>query len=1668
MEEKKQFLSQVGEDAKQLWEDRQRGRSRIKYLKGKARPDMQRVTFEPEEIIEMLHMIKEDTLHCRKHFIEEKTQIKWMSFQTDKRRKKLDQKLEKMIKESIQLEILKLKMDQQRQETEKKWKEIITLILTTEKVQTNIEKSAEEVKNTNEEMLKTQKIIRKSNEETKAYMDHLAHIKKQMNRWILAQPPVTSERQKEKHGDTQREARSEIVTDKAKKTTTEKNPLENIKTLKGYLIEKNTEIHGKILIHTNPKKACIKEIPAVDKQIYKLKEQEEILNMQIKTNIKKLQDKSQKQMEDQTKSSTVEQKRNTKTLVVVKQKSKEDPQALAEETDVCSDGKYLQQADLKRLRAEIYQTQKILKMIKPDIGCQSGKLNMTIDLENNDNEIKGLLQDMRHFQRLLKLAKPYVELKKMNLDEDTCICKSTMNKKRRELDHRLEKVLRERDELEILKIQIQRKSEGTQQQLENMLKCQNNIDKIAGNAKEKSKVLLYQIKETGVKIGKLEDMNRKIEALKENWKKIYLLTSQHQAEIKKLKTELGHKMEEGIRDRKIFDKLESSERDRSLKDSVATQAEETIGEMFIITSLQEKLIEKRKLTINEFDDTNSDREEQNLELSEKVKQEILGKMLAQDTGAEGQNAKVPQLKTVGQRNMLGQPNERQKKCMTECQDRIKWTNREIQEMEVLNSELEIKRKENKAILKQIMKKGEKNIRMMNKITEGKRSFKREVQRKRKELDQRVENIRREKDALEILRLKLKQPKEVQFHENQTTRDHSPAVSVSIESETQILEKRGWRNPEAYCVMENTTKGKKTVKKAVTELVPKVEDANSCLAEINKEKTKLRDLAVSVQRKHERLQDVINMIDFKQQDRQRKDQIFHRQTQELQSKMIKIQKEKEEIELLMMTAKNMKEWIKAAMASFHKEREQVDYVRIDKRGEEMMSTENIEPERQRSELKTTENIDLEKSQISERSKGKSQHLKGKLSECMKVNMDQLKQSIEGVEKLCVVLGQKLVSLNEQKENVAGYKEVLEREKDILNTLLYDTLKQREQMENQWNQMIKSEKQKVITIEAVLKKEKQDLDIEKQKMVKDKLDLQMIGYNLQKQTEIIQEDKQLIKEQRKELESTRVELHKKTEETNNLFDVINKEKSKLQDLNLRLKTQGDKLKVLINVITLKPQERESKGREFHTQIQHLELSRKKLEKKIEELEVLMKNTDTMKEKVKVFMRSICKDKEQMISKKMDVEKDREQLSNEKECLQREMSEFTMRKNELSQMVDLDKAEQERIHISKTDLYQKVEVDPIHVVQIHNEIVSALIQRFTFLNLMTIEVFQKNIDRLDRKCEELAHFICSFQTNSELHLDRCWMSRHLKYLQGQRQQLTPSLCEMATQTVGLCDQKVEKEKQNVSPFKVIKSEIAAQKPHDLFKATETGYQLISTEDEDHLQSCSKYAISNREWPVLKLKKVIDVQRKQSLTTSRVSTKAEEFTKWRKSNLLQTFWKYNRMKHKEINLMKQKGEEIRNNLDRKLKEIFNFDKITLSLKEKTLIDNSLQGKGMESSTQSRYDAITAKIKYVELQQVKLNMLSKTERLHLKEKVSKTYVSGEKFSQTSQKDTIPAKMQEMQTSFKITNEQDEAIGEENETVPVESSRLLCLLQHYCCRCCCHCCTCRKQVCPNKNGNMHK
>ncbi|XP_054879444.1 trichohyalin-like [Poeciliopsis prolifica] len=1318
MEEQTQLMSQVAEDVKDLRENMRREKGRIKYLKKKVRPNMQRVIFEPDEISEMLHMIREDTKLCKKHFFEEKTQIKWMSFQAEKRRKKLDQKLEKIIQEGDQLDILKKKMDQQRQETEKKWKEILTLLLISEKIKISLEKSTEEIRSTNQEMLKSQQNIRKSNE-VKTYMDRLTCIKNQINKWKLTQPPFTFGLLKEKLECTHKE---EILTDKAKKSAAEKNPLENITTSEGYVMAGKTEIHEKFFKHISQRKSFPQEIPALENQIYTLNEQEEVL-VQIKTNTTKLQEKTQKMksivteldeiqcqkedaeviirkmgtvestllqevqkrdflmertnafreqimqtdLEDQSKTTNVEQKPDKM------EKWKEDPQALAKEIQVCSDGKYLRLRDLQSLWAEIYKTQQVIKCLKPEIECQDGTGNETKDLV--DNDIKGLLQDLRQFQKLLETE---MGQKKQNLNVDTCIQKSTMKKKRRELDHKMENILREKDELEILKTQIQRKSEGTQRQLEKILKCQNDIEKIAGKAKEKSKVIMCNMKKTDASVRMFEDLNKKIEASKQHWNKIYFSTSQHKALTEKLKTELGNENErESLFERENRKKYEKLVRDKSFTSKKAKQAEETFEEFLVLTPHQKRLIEEIKLVINQCNDRKCNREVQNLELSEKVVQEILRKvseMLVQET--EGQNGKLSQMKIEqNKKALLSETNKRQKQHMTEGQDSIKWT-REIGELEVLNTELEIKRKGNKAILKQMVRERGKNERVMNKIKEAKILFKREEQRRRRELDQRLEKIRREKDELEMLKLKLRQPKVAMFRDNQNVQDQRTVVCVSSEYEQKDLEKNGCKITNTQYEMVPISPRLRSSIDNIQDLGVKIygylETGKSEICQFlkyqNIDLDKKRDELIAITAENNivkenitRIKFLIRMVKITKQATGNEDETW------------KLRKDthKKEFGIKSLTTKQKAQKRKALMTEMVTEETKHQKQKKRKHAKDPCGDMN--------KMKTTENL--------------KKHVKAQM-ETFQVRMKQinLKNIKKGIE-LCKIqathrflsnmdmqLEENSVKMLNLIDIITNIKERIIRHENQLTAKMKDNMEItkteiNQKLEEANGSLAENYKEKIkldiITQGKILQQEKQDTQEERQRLNITNAELNqkaeetsscLIRNDIQTQSEILQQHKQDIQQHKQELESTMVELHKKTEETKNLFDGINKEKSKLKDVNLNLKTQDDKLKVLIDAISSKLQEPEGKGPEIHTKTPNLELCRKTLQMKKQELMVLMKNVNSLKESLKDSMSSVHKGIEQMISMKKNIGNDREKLSSEKNRLQRELSECKMRQDKL----------------------------------------------------------------------------------------------------------------------------------------------------------------------------------------------------------------------------------------------------------------------------------------------------------------------------------------------------------------------------------------------------------------------
>lgn len=140
------------------------------FIKNKINTEMQKIILEIEEVRRMLSMIKENKVLRGRICTKETNQTKWLNFQSKKEKRKLDQCLEKTLKERDEVEIIKTKTQQQREEFEQKVEDTVERILTISELKTYIEKVATEMNNAREEMLKTKNETQNYKEEVKNYM----------------------------------------------------------------------------------------------------------------------------------------------------------------------------------------------------------------------------------------------------------------------------------------------------------------------------------------------------------------------------------------------------------------------------------------------------------------------------------------------------------------------------------------------------------------------------------------------------------------------------------------------------------------------------------------------------------------------------------------------------------------------------------------------------------------------------------------------------------------------------------------------------------------------------------------------------------------------------------------------------------------------------------------------------------------------------------------------------------------------------------------------------------------------------------------------------------------------------------------------------------------------------------------------------------------------------------------------------------------------------------------------------------------------------------------------------------------------------------------------------------------------------------------------------------
>ncbi|KAG7237374.1 hypothetical protein INR49_032419 [Caranx melampygus] len=227
-----------------------------------------------------------------------------------------------------------------------------------------------------------------------------------------------------------------------------------------------------------------------------------------------------------------------------------DLQTQAEEMDEGFDKTDTGSSDIQRLRSEMCRTQEMMRLVKVELKHQPEKMSTDTDHRGKENETDGLIQEMKQFQVFLKEVQSAMRESEVHLEEEMSNLKrmkTAAKKQKRELDQRLERTLRERDELDILKMKIQHQREDNEQKQGKMSKVMSAMEKIAMKTRKKSEDIQVIMKETQEKQRQLEKLNYEINSTKHDLDTSYHLISRERANLQKLKNEIGQKRIEKIK-----------------------------------------------------------------------------------------------------------------------------------------------------------------------------------------------------------------------------------------------------------------------------------------------------------------------------------------------------------------------------------------------------------------------------------------------------------------------------------------------------------------------------------------------------------------------------------------------------------------------------------------------------------------------------------------------------------------------------------------------------------------------------------------------------------------------------------------------------------------------------------------------------------------------------------------------------------------------------------------------------------------------------------------------------------------------------------------------------------------------------------------------------------------
>ncbi|XP_029923987.1 myosin-2 heavy chain, non muscle-like [Myripristis murdjan] len=323
--------------------------------------------------------------------------------------------------------------------------------------------------------------------------------------------------------------------------------------------------------------------------------------------------------------------------------------------------------------------------------------------------------------------------------------------------------------------------------------------------------------------------------------------------------------------------------------------------------------------------------------------------------------------------------------------------------------------------------------------------------------------------------------------------------------------------------------------------------------------------------------------MKQKELDLKDEDIKRQAQDLQKSRDTMLAEREELELFRKDLHQKKEDIEATLEGIDGEKEYLKQIKADiDRDREMLGDEKDRLEIDWSNLRMREEELFTKLTATENLRAKLKQLNDRSREDIRTKMDRLQQKNEAIEKLCTTLKEKHVQLDEEKEKMDAYVEMIGREKERLMRMRSNMRIQHQVTENEVNKKL------------LMEKHKDDLGIKRQdtRKIQDDLQLQqndfglVIGKTKREEgrgvEEMVLQTKKKIDEFEPEPvmktvddQSTEMKARKQTQ-IKNVVELLQNLKTKKEDIDqktLQLETQITKDKIEEKDNMLRPTELET---------------------------------------------------------------------------------------------------------------------------------------------------------------------------------------------------------------------------------------------------------------------------------------------------------------------------------------------------------------------------------------------------------------------------------------------------------------------------------------------------------------